>query len=143
MYDMEKVREYALEQEDWIEHGNGWFQLKECVFFYHKGQPVFNPWRDISGNFVDDPFAVYGKDKANEYCRRMPVLLYTDTESTPASASTEPTDRSRNPLTINSISPYAIRIPTHSCLLIFTRLLLCKKYGLIKLHTINKTTNTM
>lgn len=73
MYDMEKVREYALEQEDWIAHRNGRFQLKECVFFYHKGQPVFNPWRDISGNFVDDPFAVYGKDKVNEYCRRMTV----------------------------------------------------------------------
>ena len=42
------------------------------------------------------------------------VCLNTDTDRQPASASTDPTDRSMNPPTIRIISPYAMRSPTHS-----------------------------
>ena len=37
--------------------------MKDCVFFYHKGNVVFDPWNDVDGNAVDDPFSFYGKDK--------------------------------------------------------------------------------
>lgn len=31
--DIEKAKEYALQQADWIAHRNGDFLLKDCVFF--------------------------------------------------------------------------------------------------------------
>ena len=63
MYDIEKAKQYAWEQADWIAHSNGYFLMKDCVFFYHKGNVVFDPWNDVDGNAVDDPFSFYGKDK--------------------------------------------------------------------------------
>ena len=38
---------------------------------YHKGSVVFDPWNDVDGNAVDDPFSFYGKDKMDEFCRRI------------------------------------------------------------------------
>ena len=32
---------------------------------------VFDPWNDVDGNAVDDPFSFYGKDKMDEFCRRI------------------------------------------------------------------------
>ena len=55
MYDIEKAKQYAWEQADWIAHSNGYFLMKDCVFFYHKGSVVFDPWNDVDGNAVDDP----------------------------------------------------------------------------------------
>ena len=71
MYDIEKVREYAWEQKDWIAHRDGYFLLKDCVFFYHKGQAVIYPWEDLEGNGIDDPFSYYGSDKMDEFCKRI------------------------------------------------------------------------
>ena len=71
MYDIEKAKQYAWEQADWIAHSNGYFLMKDCVFFYHKGNVVFDPWNDVDGNAVDDPFSFYGKDKMDEFCRRI------------------------------------------------------------------------
>ena len=71
MYDTEKAKQYAWEQADWIAHSNGYFLMKDCVFFYHKGNVVFDPWNDVDGNAVDDPFSFYGKDKMDEFCRRI------------------------------------------------------------------------
>lgn len=45
--------------------------MKGCVFFYHKGAVVFDPWNDVDGNAVDDPVSFYGKDKMDEFCRRI------------------------------------------------------------------------
>lgn len=71
MYDIEKVREYAWEQKDWIAHRDGYFLLKDCVFFYHKGQAFIYPWEDLEGNGIDDPFSYYGSDKMDEFCKRI------------------------------------------------------------------------
>ena len=46
MYDIEKAKQYAWEQADWIAHSNGYFLMKDCVFFYHKGSVVFDPWTE-------------------------------------------------------------------------------------------------
>lgn len=73
MYDIEKAKQYAWEQADWIAHSNGYFLMKDCVFFYHKGNVVFDPWNDVDGNAVDDPFSFYGKDKMDGY-----IGLYKD-----------------------------------------------------------------
>lgn len=73
MPDIDRAKEYALEQDDWIAHSNGYFQMKDCVFFYHKSHPVFNPWDDLKGIPIDDPFSFYGKEKVNEFCRRIVV----------------------------------------------------------------------
>ena len=82
MYDIEKAKQYAWEQADWIAHSNGYFLMKDCVFFYHKGNVVFDPWNDVDGNAVDDPFSFYGKDKMDEFCRR---ILAKKEGSTPSS----------------------------------------------------------
>lgn len=73
MKSIEQAKKYAWEQADWIAHRNGYFSMKECVFFYHKGQVVFNPWLDLMGNSIEDPFSYYGKEKMNEFCRRIIV----------------------------------------------------------------------
>lgn len=41
MYDIEKAKKYVWEQKDWIDHIDGYFLLKDCIFFYHKGQIIF------------------------------------------------------------------------------------------------------
>lgn len=71
MYDIEKAKEYAREQSDWLAHRNGYFSMKEYVFFYHKKKTIFNPWEDLNGNVIENPFAYYGKDKVDEFCRRI------------------------------------------------------------------------
>lgn len=71
MYDIEKAMKYTWEQSDWIAHRNGYFSMKECVFFYHKGQAIFNPWLDLMGNSIEEPFSYYGKEKVDEFCRRI------------------------------------------------------------------------
>ena len=71
MYDIEKAKKYTWEQSDWIAHRNGYFSMKECVFFYHKGQTIFNPWLDLMGNPIEDPFSYYGKEKVDEFCKRI------------------------------------------------------------------------
>ena len=43
MKNIEQAKKYAWEQSDWIDHRNGYFSMKECVYFYHKGQTIFNP----------------------------------------------------------------------------------------------------
>lgn len=80
MYDIEKAKKYAWEQKDWIDHIDGYFLLKDCIFFYHKGQIIFNPWEDLEGNVIDDPFSYYGADKMNEFCRR--IIKKKDREDT-------------------------------------------------------------
>ena len=87
MYDIEKAKQYAWEQADWIAHSNGYFLMKDCVFFYHKGNVVFDPWNDVDGNAVDDPFSFYGKDKMDEFCRR--ILAKKLASSSRISASSE------------------------------------------------------
>ena len=48
MYDIEKAKQYAWEQSDWIAHSNGYFLMKDCVFFYHKGDVVFGmTWTEM------------------------------------------------------------------------------------------------
>ena len=71
MKNIEQAKKYAMEQSDWIAHRNGYFSMKECVFFYHKGQAIFNPWLDLIGNPIEDPFSYYGKEKVDEFCRRI------------------------------------------------------------------------
>ena len=71
MKNIEQAKKYAWEQSDWIAHRNGYFSMKECVFFYHKGQAIFNPWLDLIGNPIEDPFSHYGKEKVDEFCRRI------------------------------------------------------------------------
>lgn len=63
MKNVEQAKKYAWEQSDWIAHRNGYFSMKECVYFYHKGQAIFNPWLDLKGNPIADPFSYYGKEK--------------------------------------------------------------------------------
>ena len=82
MYDIEKAKQYAWEQSDWIAHSNGYYLIKDCVFFYHKGTVIFDPWNDVDGNAIDDPFSFYGKDKMDEFCRR---ILAKKECSTPSS----------------------------------------------------------
>ena len=36
MKNIEQAKKYAWEQSDWIDHRNGYFSMKECVYFYHK-----------------------------------------------------------------------------------------------------------
>lgn len=71
MYDVKKAKQYAWEQADWIAHSNGYFLMKDCVFFYHKGNVVFDPWNNADGNSVEDSFSFYGKEKMDEFCRRI------------------------------------------------------------------------
>lgn len=71
MKNTEQAKKYAWEQSDWIDHRNGYFPMKECVYFYHKGQTIFNPWLDLKGNPIEDPFSYYGKEKVDEFCRRI------------------------------------------------------------------------
>lgn len=71
MYDIERVKRYAWEQADGIAHSNGYYHLKDIVFFYHKGIIIFDPWYDRNGSPVADPYRLYGKDKVDEFCRRM------------------------------------------------------------------------
>lgn len=71
MNNIEEAKKYAWEQSDWIAHRNGYFSMKECVFFYHKAQAIFNPWLDLMGNPIEDPFSYYGKGKVDEFCRRI------------------------------------------------------------------------
>ena len=71
MKSIEQIKKYALEQSDWIAHRNGCVSMKECVCFYHKGQVIFNPWLDLMGNSIEDPFSYYGKEKVDEFCRRI------------------------------------------------------------------------
>lgn len=73
MRNIEQAKKYALEQSDWITHRNGYFSMKECVYFYHKGQAIFNPWLDLKENPIEDPFSYYGKEKVDEFCRRIVV----------------------------------------------------------------------
>ena len=46
-----------MEQSDWIAHSNGYFLIKDCVFFYHKGDLIFDLWNDVDGNDIDDSFS--------------------------------------------------------------------------------------
>lgn len=69
--DVEKAKEYALQQADWIAHRNGDFLLKDCVFFYHKGRVVYDPWHNENGDANENPAGFYGKDKMEEFCRRI------------------------------------------------------------------------
>lgn len=71
MYDIERVKRYAWEQADGIAHSNGYYLLKDIVFFYHQGIIIFDPWYDKNGCPVADPYKLYGKDKMDEFCRRM------------------------------------------------------------------------
>lgn len=71
MKNIEQAKKYAWEQSDWIDHRNGYFSMKECVYFYHKEQTIFNPWLDLKGNPIEDPFSYYGKEKVDEFCRRI------------------------------------------------------------------------
>lgn len=71
MCDVEKAKEYAWEQSDWLVHRNGYFSMKECVFFYHNRRAIFNPWEDLEGDAIEDPFVVYGYDKMDEFCKRI------------------------------------------------------------------------
>lgn len=71
MNTIEKAKEYAKDQSDWIAHRNGHISLRDSVFFYHGGQAIFNPWTDMQGNNIEDPFSYYGKDKMDEFCRRI------------------------------------------------------------------------
>lgn len=71
MKNTEQAKKYAWEQSDWIAHRNGYFSMNECVFFYHKGQTIFNPWLDLMGNPIEDPFSYYGKEKVDEFCKRI------------------------------------------------------------------------
>lgn len=71
MKNIEQAKKYAWEQSDWIDHRNGYFSMKECVYFYHKGQTIFNPWLDLKGNPIEDPFSYYGKEKVDEFCKRI------------------------------------------------------------------------
>ena len=71
MKNTEQAKKYAWEQSDWIAHRNGYFSMKECVFFYHKGQAIFNPWVDLMGKSIEDPFSYYGEEKVDEFCRRI------------------------------------------------------------------------
>ncbi len=72
MYDIEKAKEYTREQSDWIAHRNGYFSMKECVYFYHKGQAIFNPWLDLMGNSIERSFFLLWKGrKVDEFCRRI------------------------------------------------------------------------
>ena len=52
-------------------HTEGYFLMKDCVFFYHKGQAIIDPWEDPEGNVIDDPFSYYGTAKMDEFCRRI------------------------------------------------------------------------
>lgn len=81
MYNIEKAKEYAWEQKDWIAHSDGYFLMKDCVFFYHKGQIVIDSWEDSEGNIIDDPFSYYGRDKMDEFCRR--IIKKKDVKCTP------------------------------------------------------------
>ena len=87
MYDVEKARQYAWEQADWIAHSNGYFLMKDCVFFYHKGEVVFDPWNRADGNSVKDPFSFYGKDKMDEFCRR--IIAKRDGTASPTMVSVD------------------------------------------------------
>ena len=80
MYNVEKAKKYALEQKEWIAHKNGDFPMKDCIFFYHKGRVVTNPWEDLEGNSIDDPCSCYGIDKVDEFCRR--IIKKKEGEST-------------------------------------------------------------
>lgn len=40
MKNIEQAKKYAWEQSDWIDHRNGYFSMKECVYFYHKEQTI-------------------------------------------------------------------------------------------------------
>lgn len=40
-------------------------------FFYHKGRVVYDPWHNENGDVNENPAGFYGKDKMEEFCRRI------------------------------------------------------------------------
>ena len=71
-----------------------------------------------------------------------PVLLYADTENTPASASTEPDERSSIPHIIKIVSPNARIVVTEICLDTLVKFRVDKKLWLNRLHSTINISNT-
>jgi hypothetical protein len=61
--------------------------------------------------------------------RSEPVILYEEMESTPASASTEPEDKSSIPLIISTVCPKARIVPTEICADTFFRFSVDTKFS--------------
>lgn len=95
-YSREQIKaaeKFAYQQLDGINHSDGYYNLEDYVYFYHKGRMIIDPWQNEDcqyggclwpeydeelqkhiGEHVVEPFEYYGSDKMGEYIRRILVV---------------------------------------------------------------------